>query len=98
MLYIIDDETHGEIAALSTSVYCLAPVEIGDRVNLYPKVIDSGRRFCKMEVVALAGGKRVAQASSRACSISHRDRDSPLAEWSVGCLRASADGVDRRGV
>ncbi|EXX87522.1 hypothetical protein BG53_01920 [Paenibacillus darwinianus] len=56
------EHRRGDLHIDSTSVYYLAPVEIEQDVDLYPKVIESSRRFCKVLVEVSTGGKRVAQA------------------------------------
>ncbi|MCQ6558964.1 DRTGG domain-containing protein [Paenibacillus mendelii] len=56
------EHRRGDLHIDSTSVYYLAPVEIEDTVDLFPTVIESSRRFCKVEVEVSVGDKRVAQA------------------------------------
>ncbi|KIL35946.1 hypothetical protein SD71_11350 [Cohnella kolymensis] len=56
------EERRGDLVIDSTSVYYLAPVEIDHVVDLFPTVIESSRRFCKVQVEVYTGGKRVAQA------------------------------------
>lgn len=56
------EQRRGDLAIDSTSVYYFAPIEIDQVVDLIPTVIESSRRFCKVEVEVFTGGKRVAQA------------------------------------
>jgi predicted transcriptional regulator len=56
------EQRRGDLVIDSTSVYYLAPIEIEHVVDLFPTVIESSRRFCKVEVEVFTGGKRVAQA------------------------------------
>lgn len=52
----------GDLHADSVSVYYLAPVEIDQQIELLPNIIESSRRFCKLEVEVTCGGKKAAMA------------------------------------
>jgi len=56
------EHRRGDLHLDSTSIHYLAPVEIDQRLELFPTVIESSRRFCKVQVEVVSGDKRVAQA------------------------------------
>jgi len=56
------EQRRGDLHIDSSSVYYLSPVEIEDQIELYPRIIESSRRFCKVEVEVRSGEKRAAQA------------------------------------
>lgn len=52
----------GELHLDSTTIHYLSPVEIEQRLELFPNVIESSRRFCKIQVEIHCEGKLVAHA------------------------------------
>ncbi|GGG03820.1 DRTGG domain-containing protein [Paenibacillus abyssi] len=58
----VKDLRKGDLLIDSSSAYYLAPIEIDSVVDLVPTVIESSRRFCKIEVEVFSGGKRVVKS------------------------------------
>ncbi len=57
----VKEQRKGDLLIDSTSAYFLSPIEIDSVVELIPTVIESSRRFCKIEIEVFKAGTRVAK-------------------------------------
>lgn len=58
----VQDKKKGDIILDSLSSYFLVPLQIDDRIEIIPSIVELSRRFCKVDIDMVCRGVRVARA------------------------------------